>query len=111
MSNMDEEEKEKILNETIQELVDQAFKDGIVDDKEWSLLNNIEISLQDYVDGLHRALLDGIITPEESMELENLKENILKDAEAVASEDGEIDEEEAAILHNLAKIIAKYRTT
>ena len=102
--------KDEILDTAIKEIIDMAFKDGIVDDREWELINQIEISIEDYADSLDRALLDGVITPEESEELETLKNKILEDASSIANEDGVIDEEEANILQILLKIVEKYRT-
>jgi len=101
--------KDELLDKALKSIVDRAFNDGVVDDKEWELIHQIEMSIEAYAEGLNRALLDGVITPEETKELEQLRDRILSDASSVAKSDGEIDEEEASILQLLVKIVEKYR--
>ncbi|MHA2502914.1 MAG: tellurite resistance TerB family protein [Candidatus Kariarchaeaceae archaeon] len=102
--------KDELLDKALKELVEVAFKDGVVDDAEWDMINQIEISLQVYADALDRALLDHVITREESAELENLRDKIMSDAKDVAGEDGVIDDEEKELLQTLTQILKKYRT-
>ena len=102
--------KDELLDQALKQLFDVAFKDGVVDDAEFEMIQQIEMSIERYGDSLDRALLDNIITPEESAELEDLKQRILRDAEQVAGEDGIIDEEEKELLKTLTRILQKYKT-
>ena len=101
-------EKDEILDSALKELFDVAFKDGVVDDKEFELIQQVEISIEAYAEYLNRALLDNVITPAESKELERLRDKVMTDAHAIATEDGVIDEEEGELLRTLTKIFRKY---
>jgi len=100
----------KILDHTLKKLFDKAFEDNLIDDKEFELIQRIEISVEEYVEGLNKALLDKVITSEESDKLEELKQKIVDEAESFASSDGEIDAEEAELLKTLGSILKRYRT-
>ena len=100
-----------LLEKTLKLLFEQAFKDGVVTDDEFEIIEQVELDIELYMDSLNRALLDNLITTEESDELEALKDKILEKATQIAQGDGVIDAEEQGLLKKLSEILSEYFIT
>ena len=100
-----------LLEKTLRLLFEQAFKDGVVTDDEFEIIEQVELDIELYMDSLNRALLDNLITTEESDELEALKDKILEKATQIAQGDGVIDAEEQGLLKKLSEILSEYFIT
>ncbi|MDH5402895.1 MAG: hypothetical protein OEZ01_01985 [Candidatus Heimdallarchaeota archaeon] len=81
-------EVDKILANTMMNLVQTAAKDGIITKEEKALLDTFDFSLNEFKNVLVEAFEDGIITPDEKEKLEQFKEAIIEKGRKVA----EIDE-------------------
>ncbi|MCY3412881.1 MAG: hypothetical protein INQ03_14685 [Candidatus Heimdallarchaeota archaeon] len=96
------------LNEIVNQLFDQAVKDGIITDEEYILIQSIEFEMDRYLEGLNFALEDGIITEMEKEKLIKLQKAIVAKAEHTAAADGIVDEDEKELLRVLKYVLTIY---
>lgn len=105
----DEFDENKILTSTLRVLGEVAKDDGYISYDELQLLKQVRFDVGLYEDTLKKALDDSIITKEESIELNNLKDQIISNASKVALWlDGKVSEDEEKMIKILTNLIERY---
>ncbi len=96
------------FDKLLKELFEKAFSDGVVNDEEYDLINQIEVDIEALTSAIFAAYVDGLITEEESERMIILKQKILNQAESMANADGVIEKDENELLSKLSVLISKY---
>lgn len=86
-----------------------AWKDGRISEDEMEMLKIMEVNAETYQKALLSALSDNIITQEEEIELEELKEDLIHAAYTTAMRDKIITKDEGAIIDRVANYMIDKR--
>ena len=99
---------DKSLGNLLELLRKQALSDGVISEDEDSIIASATWNLARLMDVVEKAEDDGIITPEESEEIDFFLAQIKRDPEILAKRDGVVTKDEAALLKIISRIVDNF---
>ena len=99
---------DKSLGNLLELLRTQALKDGVISPDEDSIIASVTWNLAKFNAVVEKAESDGVITTEELEEIDFFLAQIKRDPEILATKDGVVTKEEAALLNIISRIVSKY---
>lgn len=93
------------FEDTIIKLFEKASDDGYVSDEEGEMIMKIKCDLKTYISAVKSAEEDGIITHDEALLLDDLKNKIIANAAAIAAKDFDMNRDELNLIRKLFEIL------
>ena len=99
---------DKTLGNLLELLRKQALQDGVITPDEDNIIASVTWNLAKLIEVVEKAEEDGIITSEESEEIDFFLAQIKRDPEILAKKDGVVTKDEAELLKIISKIIENF---
>ena len=94
------------LTNAVRDMLIESEKDGIITEDERNLISAVKVDVVNYQHAIKIAQEDKIITNEEQIELDSIKEQILENVITVAKKDDTITDEEILLIRKLASYMS-----